>query len=471
VLFPTIEFALFFPIVFVVSWLLRPNPRVWKLFMVVASAFFYTGYVRYQRWHIAVLAGVIIANQVFVRAIASSRHRAVARIWVGVAVTLDISCLAFFKYYAFADKTLTSAHVSGLPHWRFIAPLAISFFVFQAISYVVDTYRETVVPGSLLDTAVYLSFFPHLGSGPIVRAYEFLPQLHEHPDPRRIDSSRAFRLIVVGMFKKVVIADYLNKAIVEQVFANPNAHSSQEILVAIYGYAVRIYADFSGYTDMAIGLALLLGIRFPQNFNAPYTARSLQDFWRRWHMTLSRFLRDYLYIGLGGSRHGRLATYRNLMLTMVIGGLWHGSSWTFVVWGAIHGFALAVERFLRDRRHDLGLPAPPVTPARSLLQWLVTFHVVCLAWVFFNSRTFTGAADMLRGLFRFGDSPLVTPLVLAIIAGALLAQFVPENLMGRLQQGFSYLPLWIQGTSIAIGLFAIYHLSDKVQDFIYFQFS
>jgi len=295
--------------------------------------------------------------------------------------------------------------------------------------------------------------------------------LHEHPDPRHIDSSRAFRLIVVGMFKKVVIADYLNKAIVEQVFANPNAHSGQEILVAIYGYAIRIYADFSGYTDMAIGIALLLGIRFPQNFNAPYTARSFQDFWRRWHMTLSRFLRDYLYIGLGGSRHGRLNTYRNLMLTMLIGGLWHGSSWTFVVWGAIHGTALVIERYTRDRRADLGLPEPVQTPGRSFIQWLVTFNVVCLAWVFFNSRTFAGAIDMLRGLFRFGPSPLVTPLILAIIAGALLAQFVPEKLMSRLQQRFSYFPLWAQGASIALGLFAIYHLSDKVQDFIYFQFS
>jgi D-alanyl-lipoteichoic acid acyltransferase DltB (MBOAT superfamily) len=471
VLFPTIEFALFFPIAFVGSWLLRPNPRLWKLFMLVASAIFYTGYVRYQRWHVAVLAGVIVVNQMFVWAIAASRRRATARVYVGIAVTLDIACLAFFKYYAFADKTLTSVDVDRLPHWRFIAPLAISFFVFQAISYVVDTYRRTVVPGSLLDTAVYLSFFPHLGSGPIVRASEFLPQLHERPDPRHIDSSRAFRLIVVGLFKKVVIADYLNKAIVEQVFANPNAHSSQEILVAIYGYAVRIYADFSGYTDIAIGLALLLGIRFPQNFNAPYSARSLQDFWRRWHMTLSRFLRDYLYVGLGGNRRGRLATYRNLMLTMVIGGLWHGSSWTFVAWGTIHGGALATERFLRDRRHDLGLPEPPDTPGRSIARWFVTFNVVCLAWVFFNSRTFTGAADMLRGLVRFGDAPLVTPLVLVIIAGSLLAQFVPEHFMARLQQRFSFLPLWIQGASIAAGLFAIYHLSDKVQDFIYFQFS
>ena len=233
---------------------------------------------------------------------------------------------------------------------------------------------------------------------------------------------------------------------------------------------MQIYADFSGYTDIAIGLALLLGFRFPQNFNALHGAEPAGLLAALAHDAVA--LPARLPVHPARRQPGRpLATYRNLMLTMVIGGLWHGASWTFVVWGAIHGAALAIERLPSDRREDLGLPEPADHPGPCAPPWLITFHVVCLAWVFFNSRTFTGAADMLRGLFRFGDAPLVTPLVLAIIAGALLAQFVPEHLMGRLQQRFSYLPLWIQGASIAAGLFAIYHLSDKVQDFIYFQFS
>ncbi len=197
------------------------------------------------------------------------------------------------------------------------------------------------MPASFARFAVFQAFFPHLVAGPIVRASELLPQLESPRDPRRVDVSRAFFLIVSGLFLKVVIANHLATHIVDEVFAAPNRHSSLEVLVGVYGYAVQIFADFCGYTNIAIGVALLLGFQFPQNFNSPYAAVSLQDFWRRWHMTLSRWLRDYLYIPLGGNRKGTLITYRNLMLTMVLGGLWHGAAWTFVIWGTIHGIGLA----------------------------------------------------------------------------------------------------------------------------------
>ena len=233
---------------------------------------------------------------------------------------------------------------------QIILPIGVSFFTFQAMSYVIDAYRDDLKAVSLLDFAVYLSFFPHLVAGPIVRAREFLPQIRKRADPRFIDASRAFRLIIAGMFKKVVVSSYLATNIVDPVFHAPGSHSSLEVLTGIYGYAFQIYADFSGYTDIAIGIALLLGIKFPPNFNSPYIALSLQDFWRRWHMTLSRFLRDYLYVSLGGNRKGKTRTYVNLMATMLIGGLWHGASWTFVVWGGIHGVGLATERFMADRR-------------------------------------------------------------------------------------------------------------------------
>ena len=195
----------------------------------------------------------------------------------------------------------------------------------MAISYVVDTYRGDFVPTTLEKFAVYLSFFPHLVAGPIVRPGELIPQLDVPRNPRRVDTSRAFYLIATGLFKKVVIANYLASNIVDQVFGAPNQHSSLEILIGVYAYAVQIYADFSGYTDIAIGIALLLGFTFPRNFDSPYAAVSLQDFWRRWHMTLSRWLRDYVYIPLGGNRKGKMITYRNLMLTMLLGGLWHGA--------------------------------------------------------------------------------------------------------------------------------------------------
>ena len=266
----------------------------------------------------------------------------------------------------------------------------------MAISYVVDTYRGDFVPTTLEKFAVYLSFFPHLVAGPIVRPGELIPQLDVPRDPRRVDTSRAFYLIATGLFKKVVIANYLASHIVDQVFGAPGQHSSLEILIGIYAYAVQIYADFSGYTDIAIGLALLLGFKFPQNFDSPYAAVSLQDFWRRWHMTLSRWLRDYLYIPLGGNRKGTIITYRNLMLTMLIGGLWHGAGWTFIVWGGIHGVGLVVEHWRKQRP---GYVEPANTRRRRIIARVITFNIVCLAWVFFRADSFATAWDMLTGLF------------------------------------------------------------------------
>ena len=472
-LFPTIQFAIFFPIVFVLAWLLRPYPTRWKVLMVIASYVFYG----WWDWHyVFLLGGSTIANQIFAKLIAPTREP--FRRWLlFLAVAVNLGVLAYFKYYGFfATSVVNSFSDLGIkvspPLFQIILPIGISFFTFQALSYVIDTYRRKVEPVRFLDFATYLSFFPHLVAGPIVRASEFLPQLKERPDPRYLDGSHAFRLIVAGMFKKVVVSSYLAGAIVDKVFAAPANHSSLEILFAIYAYAIQIYADFSGYTDIAIGIALLLGIRFPPNFDSPYTARSLQDFWRRWHMTLSRFLRDYLYIPLGGSRGTKWQTYRNLMLTMLIGGLWHGAAWTFVVWGGIHGVGLAVEHFRADRREQLGLPEPAQTPRRMILEWAITFNVVCLAWVFFRSPTFDTAFTMLQRLFTaWGPAPLVTPLLLFTIVAMLASQFVPEDAMRQIQARFSRFPVVAQGLTLAGCFFVINALGPiGVAPFIYFQF-
>ena len=329
-----------------------------------------------------------------------------------------------------------------LPILAIALPIGISFFTFQAISYVVDVYRRVIRPATFLDFAIYEAFFPHLVAGPIVRAREFLPQLVTPRNPRTIPAGPAVFLIAGGLFKKIVLADLLATRIVDPVFGSPEAHSAQEVWLAIYGYAVQIYCDFSAYTDMAIGLALLLGFRFPQNFDRPYAARSLQEFWRRWHMTLSRWLRDYLYIPLGGSRGSSAKTYRNLMLTMLIGGLWHGASWTFVIWGGIHGTGLALERWWRlrkesrppqpnpgrqsghlvaqgvlaaaasTRRGRFGPRKPKdVTPPptddglsgpRLWLSVAVTFNVVCFAWVFFRSPDLEHRLRDARSAHRLG---------------------------------------------------------------------
>jgi D-alanyl-lipoteichoic acid acyltransferase DltB (MBOAT superfamily) len=340
----------------------------------------------------------------------------------------------------------------------------------MGISYVVDVYRGDFQPTGLGKFAAYLSFFPHLVAGPIVRPGELIPQLETPRDPRYVDTARAFFLIGTGLFMKVVIANYLAANIVDDVFGAPNQHSSLEVLVGVYAYAVQIYADFFGYTNMAIGLALLLGFRFPQNFDAPYAATSIQDFWRRWHMTLSRWLRDYVYIPLGGNRGGRLFTYRNLMLTMLIGGLWHGAGWTFVAWGAIHGVALCAERWWRERPGHVPRPA---SAWRTGLQRFVTFQVVCFAWIFFRSDSFADAWDLIQRLFTaWGEpSPLVTGGVLAAIAVGIGSQHLPRRLPLAIMARFSRLPIPAQAGILSVALLVTHAMGPEgVAPFIYFQF-
>jgi alginate O-acetyltransferase complex protein AlgI len=479
-LFPTLEFAVFFVVVFTASWLLRPAaPMGWRVFMLGASLFFY-GY--WDSRFIGLLLGSIVVNHLLGDLIYRSlgpdgTRTAASRNLVRLAVVLNLAVLGWFKYYGFFSVEVTNwLERAGLgvdpPLLQLILPIGISFFTFQAMSYVIDIGRTDIKPMKLLDFAVYLSFFPHLVAGPIVRASEFAPQLKVVPDPRYLPSSEAFWLIFVGLFKKVVVSSYLASAIVDPVFAVPEAHSAPEIIIAVYAYAIQIYADFSGYTDIAIGIALLLGIRFPLNFNAPYRALSVQDFWRRWHMTLSRWLRDYLYIPLGGSRGSTFNTYRNLMLTMVLGGLWHGAAWNFVIWGFIHGTALSLERAVGAYRAARNQASELPAWASSVLRWLLTFNVVCLAWVFFRSPTFGDAMTMLGQLTDWsGSAELVTPGLLLVIGLMLLSQFVPPAWVTTVQTRFSQVTWAGQGAIFGVSLVVIDVLGPSgVAPFIYFQF-
>src|SRR3954470_11578118 len=324
--FPSLEFAIFFPIVLAVSWALMPRPHLWKPFILAASYVFYAAAsVKFC----FLLAGVALANQAGAqlvhRAPSERRRKQIA----AATVAIDLGVLGVFKYYGFFTQQtgdlLDSIGLGmPLPLLSLALPVGLSFWTFQAISYVVDVKRRVIEPAKTIDVALYLSFFPHVVAGPIVRAREFLPQLATPRDPANVPVGAALGLIALGLVKKVAIADYLARAVVDPVFAVPTAYHAPDVLLATYGYAAQIFCDFSGYTDIAIGAALLCGFVFPQNFDRPYSARSFQDFWRRWHMTLSRFLRDFVYIPLGGSRGGRARTYRNLMLTMLVGGLWHG---------------------------------------------------------------------------------------------------------------------------------------------------
>jgi D-alanyl-lipoteichoic acid acyltransferase DltB (MBOAT superfamily) len=515
VLFPTVSFAVFFAIVLPVSWLLMPNRVRWRLFMIAASWFFYgcAGWGFVPLLMVSTVANHFLAFRID-RAEGDAR-----KWWARVAVAANLAGLGWFKYVGFLTSSSNSLldyigfglHVS-VP--KVALPAGISFFTFQAISYVVDVNRRKLHPVGLLDFGVYLSFFPHLLAGPIVRAAEFLPQIRRPIPPRNLDSGRGLWFIARGLFKKVVISSYLSTQAVDPLFGIPKQHAGIEALFGVYAYAIQIYADFSGYTDIAIGLALLLGVRFPVNFNSPYRSLSLQEFWRRWHMTLSRFLRDYLYIPLGGNRRGKKRTYINLMVTMLLGGLWHGAAWTFVVWGGLHGVGLAVERFrpvvraraflarLRDRQDApvealVTVPAtggtdtttgaidvsdtdgpvfgPPLpvryAPLRKVGAWLVTFNLVCLGWIFFRATSFGNAAAVLGRIFSGGRHVHLDSMVVLVVVASLAAQWIPPAWSERLHHAFSTWGILAQALSLALVLVVIDAFGPPVvAPFIYFKF-
>ena len=474
-LFPTIDFAIFFAVAFTVNWLLNPYAGWWKLSMIGLSYVFY-GWVGWS-YCLLLLATTVVAfaGGQLVTIAPTQRGR---RLAMAFSVAALLGILGWFKYFGFVSVNVDNVlHGVGMgqavPLFQVGLPIAISFFTFMAISYVVDVYRGTLHPARPLDFAVYLSFFPHLLAGPIVRGGELLPQIRRRRDGDAIDYSRAFWLILAGLFKKVVISTDMSNWIVQPVFRAPHLHSAPEVIFAAWGYAVQIYCDFSGYTDIAIGLALLLGFRFPINFNAPYTARNLQDFWRRWHMTLSRWLRDYLYIPLGGNAGSEAQTIRNIMITMVLGGLWHGAAWTFVIWGALQGVGQSVGHLRRLSRTRRGLPAVAEGPVRIWVQRVLTFQFVCLGWVFFNASSLSQAFAVLGRVFTgWGEaSPLVTPLLALTVFGTLLAQFVPPISVSRLQASFSRQRTAIQVGFLGVALLGITTFGPVgVAPFIYYRF-
>jgi alginate O-acetyltransferase complex protein AlgI len=475
-LFPTIDFAIFFAVAFVASWLFNPYPTSWKLAIIALSYFFYGWWD--WRFVFLLVAATITAHfgaQGASRR-GSSPRAAKASLVAAIATLLGI--LGYFKYYGFfaanVDNVLHGMGAGRLfPLVQPTLPVAISFFTFMAISYVVDVYRGRIDTARPIDLAVYLCFFPHLIAGPIIRGEELLPQIRHRRDPAEVDFSRAIWMIMAGLFKKVVVSSYMSTAIVQPVFAAPRAHSAPEVIFAAWGYAVQIYCDFSGYTDIAIGLALLLGIRFPVNFDSPYTARNLQDFWRRWHITLSRWLRDYLYIPLGGNRGSDSLVVRNIMVTMVLGGLWHGANWTFVIWGTLHGAGQAFGHLRRKSRVARGLPAVADGALRTTWQRFWTFQFVCLGWVFFNASSFSNATAMLGRLFTgWGTtSPLITPLLVVTIVGVIEVQFVPANTLERVQRVFSQQRAFVQAGLLGFSLLAITTLGPTgVAPFIYYRF-
>jgi len=469
-LFPTLGFLLFFLIVAAAMAALGTRFAAKKTVLVVASYYFYAQW----DWRFCfLLAGSSVVSYVAGQLIDRASDERRARTILGIAVALHLGLLGIFKYFDFFISSANQlARLLGLEHEvpfiEILLPVGISFFTFHGISYITDVYRRDVaVCRNPLDMLLYMSFFPQLVAGPIVRAAYFLPQL-ARPSTEPIPVGPALLLILSGLFKKVVIANYLATGLVDPVFSAPTSYGGPDLLLATYGYAVQIFCDFSAYSDMAIALAALLGFRFPANFNQPYRAQRLREFWQRWHISLSTWLRDYLYKPLGGNRGGRLNTYRNLLLTMLLGGLWHGAAWKFVAWGALHGGGLAVERMLEPW---IGRRA--LSPAAKIIATLIVFHFVCLAWIFFRAEDFAVASLYIGGLASgWGEGvQQAGPFVVALIAIGLAGQFTPDALFDRVALAFARVPSWGLGAMAGIVVAMINALGPEgVAPFIYFRF-
>jgi D-alanyl-lipoteichoic acid acyltransferase DltB (MBOAT superfamily) len=470
-LFPTVEFAIFFLVTFAASWAARSRPAVRKALLLIASYVFYS----WWDWRFAfLLLECSLANWMLGMALDGmpDGRRRKAILIAGLALNLGV--LGFFKYWGFFLSSLNDALLAvgferDIKVMAVLLPVGVSFFTFQGISYVVDVYRRDMrATTSALDFLLLVAFFPHLVAGPLVRASELLPQLAKPVDPSDLRAGKAFLLIALGLFKKVVIAHYLAVELVNPVFESPSDYGSIDLLFGAYGYAVQIYCDFSAYSDIAIGVALLFGYAFPRNFDQPYRARTLRDFWHRWHISLSSWLRDYLYIPLGGSRGGEARTQRNLFLTMLFGGLWHGAAWNFVLWGALHGGGLCAERWARRR---LGSREPGRLALAA--QGLACFHFVCLTWIFFNAESFAVAWEYLAAFAANFTAPvkLVTGFSLLLLAIGFIGQLVPPDLVERAETSLARIPLPAQAALLAVAVVVVSAFSPgALAPFIYFRF-
>lgn len=474
-IFNSIPFLVFILVFIPVFFLLKGRARLW--FMVIASYFFYG----WWDWRFLGLVGfsTVLDYSLGLWLEREQDNKARKRIlFISLAVNLGV--LGFFKYFNFfvdSFNTLLGAFglesSSGILH--IILPVGISFYTFQSLSYTIDVYyRKIPAEPDLLKFAGFIAFFPQLVAGPIVRASDFLPQLKDQQrGPVMGELISGLDQVFVGFIKKVVIADSL-ALVVENAFAAPLDYSSLHLMVSLVFYSFQIYCDFSGYSDIAIGLARMLGYEFPRNFNLPYIAISFSDFWNRWHISLSTWLRDYLYIPLGGNRNGKFNTYKNLMLTMLLGGLWHGANWTFVFWGFLHGFYLILQRWVETVSARLKLNVSGTFIGRVFLG-LIVYILVCYAWVYFRAPNFSVATLYVQGILSFDDLSFNSLIhKFWILKGSMLIilLYSLEWLNGRMNfaQYLDRYPvlrvLFYAATIWAVSLFGTF----SENQFIYFQF-
>lgn len=418
------------------------------------------------------------------------------KFFLSISVVINLGLLAYFKYAYFLVDMLNHAAESDLQVVNFLSlwynslfggsmdvsviilPVGISFFTFQTISYTVDVYRRKLKPvRNIIDFGFYVSFFPQLVAGPIVRAAEFIPQLYTSFRLTIQEMGHAVFLIISGLVKKMMISDYISVNFVDRVFDNPLSYTGFENMMAIYGYSVQIYCDFSGYTDIAIGVALLLGFRLPVNFNSPYKALNISDFWRRWHISLSSWLRDYLYIPLGGNRKGLLRTYANLFITMLLGGLWHGADLRFLLWGGMHGLALAIHKLWDTLFPSRSRIKTHFDGVRRFISLFLTFQFVSFTWLFFRAESMQVMTDMVSRIFYSFEAVRIPEIILAyrtvfsIIIITLIIHWLPSGFKESCRGFFIRTNPVIKVIIVVLVVFLIFQVkSAKIQPFIYFQF-
>jgi D-alanyl-lipoteichoic acid acyltransferase DltB (MBOAT superfamily) len=467
-LFTSSFFLFFFMAIVLIYPFIANRIRLRTWFLMLISLYFY-----YKTSGAFVLLLIITAliNFVIGTQIHKSRSKS-ARNWLLLAsVFWNLGSLGYNKYTNFIISIVNGITKGNLPVMDIFLPVGISFFTFQIMSYTLDIYFGKLKPiRSFKDFLFFVAFFPQLVAGPIVRATWFIPQIRKKVSLDNDTIAKALILIMGGLIKKGIIADYISINFVDRVFENPTLFSGVENLIAVYGYGLQIYCDFSGYSDMAIGLAALLGFELPLNFNTPYKASSITEFWHRWHMSLSTWLRDYLYIPLGGNRKGKLRQFINLFLTMLLGGLWHGASWNFVFWGAMHGIGLMLDKFWLSLKLSQ-------TRLMKVIGLIVTFHFVSFLWIFFRAPDFQQAGQILHQIFYNFNGLLVLEWFkgyrltgILILLGYLL-HWLPRRFDLSMDRFIKAVPIPVQSLLVALVIWLMYQSrTADIQPFIYFQF-
>ncbi|GAB4333711.1 MAG: MBOAT family protein [Flammeovirgaceae bacterium] len=488
-LFTQSAFWVFFFVVYLIHNILYKENKLKNIFLTIFSFYFY--YLSSGFYVILLLISTLIDFYIGKKIYLTDEPKKRKELMI-LSLVSNLTLLGFFKYTYFFTDIFNQIFKKNIEVFNpinyflnlifnsdynvneIILPVGISFYTFQTISYTVDIYRNKLKPvDSLWDFAFFVSFFPQLVAGPIVRASEFIPQIFQKFELRKEEFSKAYFLILTGLVKKIFLSDYISVNIVDRVFESPSEYTGIENLMGVYGYALQIYCDFSGYTDIAIGISLLLGFKLPLNFNSPYKAENITDFWRRWHISLSSWLRDYLYIPLGGNRNGVFNTYKNLIITMLLGGLWHGAHLRFIIWGALHGVALSFHKFYSEKLQNSYFYKK--TP--KWISIIITFNFVCFCWIFFRSESMEIAFSVIEQIvfnFRLDlivDILITRKLVIMVLLIGFLMHFMPYNLKNKLLESFSKLPDFTKATITLILIIFLYQVkSSDLQPFIYFQF-